>query len=315
MSSIRHLVDTERWPVGQGTHGWNNPSAFSTAFKKSPWTAGRRRALQDLVGDEVIPRLLQAHTEHSAGASTSLADHTDRPSVTPEDSDVAEIVRLAIFERLGASLAHIAELRSRGAALETVFLDLLAPAARLLGEMWKRDVTDFVTVTLAMSRLQQMLRELGGGFRTQGRQRPHGMPALIVGLPGDQHTFGVSMLQELLRRDGWFVSSDIPTSGQDLIDLARSAPFRLIGLSVSRDVPLGELATLIEILRRSATSGRCRVSVGGRFFIEHPELVEQVGADATALDGRAAVHDFQACLTQNLSEADNPPYRDVWRGE
>ena len=46
----------------------------------------------------------------------------------------------------------------------TIFLDLLAPTARRLGEMWETDTTDFANVTLAVSRLQRIMRHLGETF-------------------------------------------------------------------------------------------------------------------------------------------------------
>ena len=47
-----------------------------------------------------------------------------------------------------------------GLPVERVLLDLLAPSARLMGEMWTADQVSFVDVTLGLSRIQQMLRQL-----------------------------------------------------------------------------------------------------------------------------------------------------------
>lgn len=295
MSSIRHLVDIERWPIAHEPGSWKSPDTLSAPrSERTTWTGGRRRALKETVEAEVIPRLLLAHQSFSDKMPRSPPS-TRRQEESFAASEVTDLVRLVIGERTSEGLAQIARLRSRGISMETVFHDLLAPSARLLGEMWCDDTVDFLTVTIATNQLKQIMRELAPEL--QGRRRARvGAAALLTSVPGNQHSFGISMLQEFFRRDGWTVSSDIPNTAQELININRSAPFRVIGLSAACDSPPDELAALIRTLRRSALDTRCTIIVGGRLFIEHPELVKLVGADATAADGHAAVRQLSSLL-------------------
>ena len=41
--------------------------------------------------------------------------------------------------------------------METLYVELLEPTARHLGEMWDRDECDFIDVTLGVGRLQKLL--------------------------------------------------------------------------------------------------------------------------------------------------------------
>ena len=51
--------------------------------------------------------------------------------------------------------------------LELLFLRLLAPAARRLGELWEGDLCTFTDVTIGLSHLQQVLRELSPVFEEE----------------------------------------------------------------------------------------------------------------------------------------------------
>lgn len=294
MSSIRHLVDFERWPIAEADCGWKNTVTFPIRTRRSPATESRRRALEETVAVEIIPRLLVAHRSRANNALKPLASLL-RQDAKPTTTDVTEMVRLVIEEPVGRAFAHVLRLRARGVSLEAIFLHLLAPAANLLGDMWVDDTADFATVTIATSRLQQILRELAPEFQLQNAARPHGTPALLVAAPGDQHTFGVSMLQELFRRQGWLAPSHIPQSAQELADIARTAPFKVIGLSVSCDAPTEAITKLIKDLRRTAV-GTCKILVGGRFFNEHPELARVVTADGTAADAQTVIYKLSSVL-------------------
>ena len=102
------------------------------------------RAIEHTVVDQVIPRLVLA-------GRAALAHAAAAPLVAAVD--VASLADAAVSPEEGAALAFVAGLRSRGVPMESVYLDLLAPAARHLGELWETDATDFSTVTLGLWRL------------------------------------------------------------------------------------------------------------------------------------------------------------------
>ena len=293
MSSMRHLVDLERWPIAQA-ESWKSPVSFLPRVGKSPGIESRRRVLEETVERQVVPRLLAAR--HSSDRLPMCSGALAQPGTMPIAREVVELVRLVANESMSLSRAYVDRIRARGVPLEAIFLHLLTPAANILGDMWVEDTADFATVTIATSRLQQILRECATDFHSERRARQREAHALLVTLPGDQHTFGVSMLQEFFRREGWLVSSDIPKCRQDLVDLAGTAPFRLIGISVSCDAVPEGLASLIKDLRRAAFNPKCRIVVGGRLFLSQPDLVRIVGADATALDAKAAARQLSSLL-------------------
>jgi methanogenic corrinoid protein MtbC1 len=232
---------------------------------------------------EVVPRLLLAsravtQCEASAGGAESVLDA----------ATVEEFVELILDHDAVMAVAYFEALRARGVSIEAIYLQLLTPAARRLGELWCEDLCDFTKVTLALGRLQQLLRELSPDFRCETESRQHGRRALLMPAPGEQHTFGLFMVAEFFRQAGWDVWSGLPGAGDDVISLVRAEWFDIVGLSVGSESRVDGLAATIRTMRRGSRNRAIGVMVGGPLFVENPELAAVVGADATALDGRQA---------------------------
>ncbi len=124
--------------------------------------------------------------------------HAFRPSPPPvapapvqEKSQVEAFSGLVLGHDDGAAFVYVEQLRARGASVETIFLDLLAPTARHLGALWEKDESDFASVTLAVGRLQSILRQLGDAFVRETSHYECGESALLTVIPGEQHSFGL----------------------------------------------------------------------------------------------------------------------------
>ena len=170
-----------------------------------------------------------------------------------------------------------------------MYLELLAPAARSLGEMWEDDRVGFADVTVALCRLHDVMRTLSASQPTAMDTLPQGRRALLIPMPGEQHTFGLVMVADFFRRAGWEVWSDAVTNSADLASLVRQEWFTMIGLSVGCESHMEGLASTIHSVRRAARNRSIGVMVGGSLVAKHPELAIQVGADATGKDARQAV--------------------------
>lgn len=192
-------------------------------------------------------------------------------------------------------MAQVDALRSAGHSLEAVFLDLLSPTARLLGDMWRDDLCSFTDVTIGLSRLQQVLRELSPPFESESGPQMRGR-ILLAATPGEQHSFGISMLETFFRRAGWDVCGGGTQSGAELLDCARDERLDAIGLSLSSDLLHGHLSALISALRKASQNPSVYVMVGGRYFIDHPDHAIAVGADAAASDAPDALRRADVCL-------------------
>ena len=280
-----HLSGPERWGACSGQPERSEERSQSLggmlhAFASEPGA----ESLARMIEAEIIPRLMLAHR---SGGSLSILSATNAARTAPED--VAELARIVVEHDTKVACAYVDALRGRGVRLETIFLDLISPAAQLLGEMWVADVTSFTEVTIGLSQLQHLLHHYGPAFESESEEPFCASRALLTTMPGDQHTFGISMVEEFFRRAGWDVTGGYHQTSASLIKAVRSQSFDLIGLSVGSDILLGELTSVIGSIRKASRNRAVRIVVGGRMFVEHPEYASQVGADGTASDARQAV--------------------------
>ncbi len=264
------------------------PTAWAEAPVDEVWpgmepamTAAKDRLfrLARAIESDVIPRLVQAHR-----ASETLLPVAPKPT----EADVRAFVADIVGDREDAVAALLDRLRQRGLPVEMLYLDLLAPAARLLGEMWSDDECDFATVTVALGRLQCLLRELSPAFGTEVAHPPNGRRALFAQPRDEQHSFGLSMVAEFFRRDGWEVVGGVGGAVDDPGARTRQEWVDVVGFSIGSELRLEWLRTRISAVRESSRNRQIVVLCGGPIFTLHPQWLTHVGADATALDGREA---------------------------
>jgi len=264
------------WPAGAHGSSWANAET-------DPHDARQRLArLARAIETDVIPRLIQAHRPQ--GNTPTGAD----AAATISEVEVQTFVTHIIQERETQIADMVGQLRDRGVAVETLYLELLGPAARQLGELWEEDLCDFSTVTVALGRLQRLMREWSPAFGAEVDHPPHGRRALFV-QPGDeQHSFGLSMVAEFFRRDGWDVLGGVGGAVTDPAAKVRDEWIDIIGFSVGSDTRMAWLKASIQAARAAARNPDLVVLVGGPPFAMRADLAAEVGADGTARDGREA---------------------------
>lgn len=243
----------------------------------------RARLLRTIEG-EIVPRLVLARRVDRGADPLQAA----QPRV-PDHSDVSEFVRLLMAHEVNVASAYVEMVRRRGATLEEVCLDLLAPAARQFGLLWEEDECDFMQVTVGLCRLHQLLLELSPEFAFADGDRKVDRRILLASCPGEQHTFGISLVAQFLRRSHWEVWHEFPSVCAQIVELVRVHWFSVVGISVGTEARLDQLAQTIGAVRRESRNARVGILVGGPIFVRKPELAQKVGADATAADGPQAV--------------------------
>lgn len=242
--------------------------------------SNRLEKLASTIESEIVPRLLLAHALPGRGAEIAAAG--------PTPTDVAEFTRLILQHDVDVALTYVNVIRSRGCSLENILLDLLAPSARTLGELWNADLSDFGEVTVAVGRLQDVLHAVCPAYVAEPTPGAGDRRALLAPVPGEQHTLGVSLVSEFLRRTGWDVVSQPRLSAAELTDIVHDQWFSVAGLSLSCERQLDDLAKTVSLVRRASLNRNIGVLVGGPLFVEYPDLISKVGADATAVDARGA---------------------------
>lgn len=244
----------------------------------------QRSALKTVIENDVIPRLLLTNdTDPSQAAAQS------REIAAQLAERVGEFAELVVKQDDRVALGYVEGLIGQGVPIEAVFEDLLAPVARRLGELWTEDINDFFDVTTGIGRLQHIVRTFGADYCEEGHLPLSSRCALLMPLPGEQHTFGISLLRENLLREGWRVWCGQCTAMDEVVQLVKIQSFDMVGLSASALEHPEVLARDIKRVRSASINKGLRILVGGYAFNARPDLVAAIGADGTAVDARQAV--------------------------
>lgn len=217
------------------------------------------------------------------------------------DSDLDAFCDLLAGADLAKALEFLDLTTERGVAFDGVLLGLLAGAARRLGHDWEYDRRPFAGVTVGMSRLQQALHHISARDPTRPLfVEDHGC-ALLAPCPGEQHTFGVLLLDTMMHRAGWRLRTLTDASGADLAHAVAGQWYDVIGLSASSPERLDDLERTIEAVRKSSKNREIKVIVGGHPFVANPDLGLRLNADAAPPDLPSAVRAAQRFVTRGRS--------------
>ena len=222
-----------------------------------------REARADLLAtihEQIIPQLVLAHTSEP-GAGTSCPD----ARLPPTPGEVEALCCLAVEQDLLASLAIIEAMVGDGLTIETVLLELIAPAARKLGDDWLEDLRTFTEVTVGLGTLQEVIHILGPSF---AHGIVHRGAVVLVPAPNEQHTLGVHLLGEFLRRAGWGVLVDPRMSRAELLLHVEAERIEMVGISVSNSDLVDTLERLVRDIKRASLNADIAVMIGGSLNLE-----------------------------------------------
>ena len=244
--------------------------------------------IANLIQHAVITRVVEAH----------LADAELEPRNRWHDQAMSFAV-LAIDADARELLARLDAMLAGGTEIESILIDILAPAARRLGVMWEQDDCDFVDVTMGLWRLQEVVRELSARVPARTGRPSDGYRAVFSAMPGEQHNFGTVVVEDIFRRAGW--STELLLEGQQgaLLNAVATQRYDLVGLTVSLDVHTERLPSLILAIRSVSRNPRLCILLGGRVLMDDPQLALRVGADGTAADAQSAVDLADRLVTAN----------------
>ena len=294
-SRQRSAPESDTFTDGFG-EGWSSdglsdrrPPVIDDLLRMLPAVATNESRLRSVllskaVEYEIIPRLMLAHR-----VPEECADHplTKERRVTAED--VAVFAELVLHEDDLAVRDCVISLQDRGVPADAIFLDLLSPVARHLGEMWERDLCTFTEVTIGLGRLQKVLRENStafGQFNGSDQSAP-GRRILLLPCPGEQHTLGLSVVAELFHRASWDVVTCFLATDAAAV-MVKKDWYDVVGFSLGREDGAERLRAAIALVRQVSQNPHIAIIAGGPAFLAHPEFGERIRADAIITDGAQA---------------------------
>jgi len=250
--------------------------------------------LNKTIESEIIPRLLMGH---NLGPNYDLSgDETSEIEV--KQVEIVDFCQTLIDGPVEDCFSYIQSMQKSGHSLMSLYINLIPPSTRRLQELWENDENSFTEVTIALGRAQNLIHQLSPIFVNQSNFSDFQGNALLVNVPGSQHTLGILMLGEFFKLAGWNTTVEIDISGDELKDRIRLQACDLVAISVSCEAQWDTMQSLLKEIKRFSKNKEVLTMVGGPLFDYKPELVSACSADVCTLTAEEAIQKVSVLLSQ-----------------
>jgi MerR family transcriptional regulator, light-induced transcriptional regulator len=253
----------------------------ATQTKRSSTAPGQ--LLADRIELQLLPRLMREHAADFAALrkrGLTALEKQQAASAIAEAAAQDDVEALA--ERIRSVLAQVSD-------VPALLLDVLAPAARLLGEWGDLGRLGFDVVDRGIKALERVVSMFNRDTVSHASRGWREGSILLAAMPGNQHTFGLRMIEELFTRDGWSLTTLASPRAEQIIDEASRQYFHVLGLSVGALSQPQKVTSLIAEIREESLNPALRIVVGGPSIASGTLPGETFGADLVATDGPSAV--------------------------
>jgi methanogenic corrinoid protein MtbC1 len=172
-----------------------------------------------------------------------------------------------------------------GMALADIYVDVFQVVQYEVGRLWQLNEVSVAQEHYCTAATQLVMSQL---YPRLFGAEPNGLVLVTACVSGDLHEMGARMLTDFFEMEGWdtyYLGANTPS--RSLATLVRDNDADLVALSATMVAHVPRVADAIEAIR--ALSPGMPIMVGGYPFLQAPDLVGSVGADATAVDAREAV--------------------------
>lgn len=240
--------------------------------------------LAETVENVIVPRLLL-----NFGVDTGAVVEAISAGKLLDRDTISGFCRLVVGADSRDAFRFVEILLERGVSVEAILLDVMAPAARVMGELWESDLCNFVDVTVGLARIQQITRQIRpwnvGNLDISDQKGS----ILLVPSPGEQHTFGLKIVEEFFLRDGWDVDCLLRAGAEEIAVAVADKSYDIIGLTLGGQRLLEPLRSAITLARYHSLNRSIKVIIGGVGLADYPDLKTLVAADACVADVNDAV--------------------------
>ncbi len=199
------------------------------------------------------------------------------------------LIRHAMTGERGVLTEFYDAIRRAGVSAEQVVDIYLAAAIGRIGTAWHESEIDILQASIAVSRLQALLRELGDAWFADRTCGAVGQCVLLVLPMGEQHCFGTMVAANQLRRMGVSVKISLAIDSQKLVKTLRERRYEAVFVSSANRSSLASCAELVNTIRQNF-GRRLNVVCGGGIVAEMGQqmssraLAERLGADLATAD-------------------------------
>jgi MerR family transcriptional regulator, light-induced transcriptional regulator len=201
----------------------------------------------------------------------------------PNAAVLAKLTKAMLNPDPAAFAALRPDLR-RGRISNADLADLYFPSvARKLGCDWEADSVSFAGLSIAVARMQAILRQIGAAWVGDDGAGSRIGTLLLILPEGEQHTLGAMVLAGQLRRKGVSVSLTIAPEPSVLRRLLAERSFDGAMVSVGCSAKVAPCRAVVKALK-AGSGGRLPVAVGGAVLLRETDIAARTGADIATND-------------------------------
>ncbi len=196
----------------------------------------------------------------------------------------------------------VKNIHAKGIETDALMCDFLGGSARELGERWVEDRCSFTDVTIATAHLIDFVRQFGldhnnrqivDRAKSELKEKQINYPSLggkvlLATVPGEQHVFGLQIINFMLRAKGLISDMILNGSAEELALAVSTNEYKFIVLSVGCERNNVAVKDLIRRLRKNSSSP-CQIYIGGYAVDQNMISTSYCGADGSCSDARDLV--------------------------
>jgi methanogenic corrinoid protein MtbC1 len=255
--------------------------------------------LPDLIGE------IERKVDVSASRTSSNQNWVQSPRVkqdqyrhTLDEEEISKLTNLLLDTEEGSFELAITVLKTHGASINYIVLDLIPAIARQLGKQWEDDSLSFADVSIGVNKLERVIHKLDYLFQANQLERQQNKAIFITGFPGSQHSLGSLIFANFLIFSGWQVHRPSQTNIDSIVYGVSSKEVQAIAISVATNEQLEQLPNLIDLLRQKSKNPNIIVLIGGSLYNKAPEAFGHIQAEVKAFSPEESVQKLEQHLSQ-----------------
>lgn len=249
-------------------------------------------ALRGVLAQELPSRVRPLADDYLARALPAIdAAASPEPEPPAADSAAGKLVAAyldALWEGHPLkAISIIDDATNDGWSVPDLYLHVLAPAQREIGQRWLINQISTAEEHLATVTTRRTMAQLRGRTKAPPARGKTVVSAMV---PEDLHDIGLQMASDFFEFDGWrtlFLGANVPTP--DLVSALERYRADLLLLSAALTKNLTAVRDTIHAVRYHPPARGTQIVVGGLAFTGLTDLAEQYGADGYAADATEAL--------------------------
>ena len=222
------------------------------------------------------------------------------PSFLDGDGEMDQLAReflasLLDGNRRQASEMILAAVQS-GVTVKKIYAQVFERTQREVGRLWQINSISVAQEHFCTAATQMVMSQLYPYIFT-GQRTGRRMVMACVG--GELHEIGARMVADFFEMEGWdtyFVGANMPA--KSVLQSVEELQADILAISATMTFHVGQVAEMIQELRKTRSKQQTRVLVGGYPFNLAPQLWQKVGADGCARDAATALQEAEKVMTE-----------------